>query len=98
MPLPTSSIPMRRVFLNCEPPDLRRPLTALEYARKAVTKATGDRGEYLDLLAQAYFEAGNAKEAVSTEEQALSSTPDAQGQQGLKKHLAQFMAAERLAR
>jgi serine/threonine protein kinase/Flp pilus assembly protein TadD len=85
-------------FLNCEPPDLRQPLAAVEYARKAVTKASGDRGEYLDLLAQAYFEAGNTKDAVSTEEQALRLTPDAQGQQGLKKHLAHFTAAEKPSR
>jgi tetratricopeptide (TPR) repeat protein len=83
-------------FLNCVPADLRRPLTAVEYAKRAAAKALGGGGEYLDLLAQAYFEAGNAKEAVSTEEKALSSTQDAKDQKTLQRHLAQFKAAERL--
>jgi cytochrome c-type biogenesis protein CcmH/NrfG len=89
---------MHRVFLTASHPIFGSRLPPWNMPRKAVTKASGDRGEYLDLLAQAYFEAGNAKDAVSTEEQALSSTPDAQGQRGLKKHLAQFMAAERPSR
>ncbi len=81
-------------FLTCEPADLRRPLTALEYSRKALVKSGGDGDDYLDLLAQAYFQSGNAREAVSTEEKALSSTQDVQGQKTLKRHLTQFMAAE----
>ena len=82
-------------FLICEPADLRQPLLALDYARKALAKSAGHRGAYLDLLARAYSQSGNAKEAVNTEEKALSSSQEEQDQKTYKRHLAQFKAAER---
>ena len=81
-------------FLTCEPADLQQPLTALEYSKRALLKS-GDNGtDYLDLLARSYFKSGNAREAVSTEEKAISSTQDLQGRKMLQRHLAEFTAAQ----
>jgi hypothetical protein len=68
----------------------------VDYARKAVAKGVAG-GDYLDMLAWAYFQSGNTREAVNTEEKALRSTEDAQSQETIKRHLAKFTAAERLA-
>jgi len=82
-------------FLTAEPADLRQPLLALDYARRALAKSAGFEGDYLDLLARAYFQSGNTKEAISTEEKALSSTQEEEGQKTYKRHLAQFKALAR---
>jgi non-specific serine/threonine protein kinase/serine/threonine-protein kinase len=77
-------------FLTCEPKDLRQPQTALDYAKRALAKSVGEQADYLDLLARAYFQSGDVSQAILTEEKALTSTHDAQDQQKLKRHLAQF--------
>jgi eukaryotic-like serine/threonine-protein kinase len=84
-------------FLTCEPADLQQPLTALAYAKRALPKAGDNATDYLDLLAKAYFQSGNTKEAVNTEEKALSSTQDVQGRKTLQRHLAEFTAAQNKA-
>jgi len=40
-------------FLNCEPADLREPVTAVEYAQRAVQKLGGKDPAALDFLARA---------------------------------------------
>jgi tetratricopeptide (TPR) repeat protein len=82
-------------FLTCEPKDLRQPQTALDYAKRALAKSVGEQTDYLDLLARAYFQSGNLSQAILTEEKALTSTHDAQDQQKLKRHLAQFTTSEK---
>ena len=49
------------------------------------------------MVARAYFQSGNTKEAVNTEEKALRSAEDVQAQETIKRRLAQFNAAARLA-
>ena len=60
-------------FLTCQPVRLRQPQTAVEYARRALEKSGGKDGDYLDLLAQAYFQAGDVAHAVEYEEKAVGS-------------------------
>jgi len=45
-------------------------------------------------VVKSYFKSGNTKEAVSTEEKALSSTQNVQDRQTLQRHLAEFTAAQ----
>jgi hypothetical protein len=51
-------------FLTCEPPDLRRPATALRYAEESVAKSGGTDSDSLDVLAQAYFQKGDFAHAI----------------------------------
>jgi serine/threonine protein kinase len=86
-------------FLECKPSDLREPATALNYAKESVAKG-GTGGEYLDILARAYFESGDAAQAVETEQKALNSLPPADPKQSIspirqriETQLAKFKAA-----
>jgi cytochrome c-type biogenesis protein CcmH/NrfG len=66
-------------FLTCEPKDLRDPAAALGYAEKAVEESGSTDSDNLDVMAQAYFENGDAVHAVATEEKALALLPPAKG-------------------
>jgi len=88
-------------FLNCEPSDLRDPATALKFAKESIAKG-GTGPDFLDVLAQAYFESGDVAQAIATEEKALSSMPPSDPKQSvtplrqtLDEHLAKFRSANR---
>jgi eukaryotic-like serine/threonine-protein kinase len=66
-------------FLSCEPKDLRDPVAALRYAKESVEKSGGADTDNLDILAQAYFQNGDATQAVAAEEKALALLPPAAG-------------------
>jgi non-specific serine/threonine protein kinase/serine/threonine-protein kinase len=66
-------------FLTCEPKDLRDRAAALGYAKKAVEESGSTDSDNLDVLAQAYFENGDAAHAVASEEKALALLPPAKG-------------------
>ncbi len=73
-------------FLTCEPVGLRQPQTAVEYAKRALEKSGGTDSDYLDLLARAYFQAGDVGRAVEYEEKAVSSlAATGPGQAGTSK-------------
>jgi eukaryotic-like serine/threonine-protein kinase len=59
------------LLLTCEPAQLRDPATALRFAQRAAG-TDGNDPSSLDVLAAAYFAAGNPTQAVATEEKALS--------------------------
>ena len=89
-------------FLNCEPAGLRQPQTAVEYAKRALAKSGKTSSDYLDLLAQAYFQAGDVDRAVESEEKALSSLPSTASsqaamskQRSFEAHLSQFKLAQK---
>ena len=89
-------------FLTCEPAELRQPQTAVEYVKRALAKSGETNSDYLDLLAQAYFQAGDADRAVENEEKALSSLPTTASshallskQRSLEARLAQFRLAQK---
>jgi serine/threonine protein kinase len=78
---PDELIQYAESFLECKPAALRDPAIALEYAKKAVEKSGGTGSEYLDMLALAYFQNGDAPRAIETEEKALSLLPPVNPQQ-----------------
>jgi tetratricopeptide (TPR) repeat protein len=89
-------------FLTCEPAGLRQPQTAVGYAKRALEKSGGTNSDYLDLLAQAYFQAGDVDRAVESEKKALSSLPTTASsqaamskQRSLEARLAQFRLAQK---
>ena len=89
-------------FLGCEPAGLRQPQTAVEYAKRALEKSGGSDSDYLDLLARAYFEAGDFDRAVENEEKALHSLPPTAAsqattakQRSLEARLSKFRLARK---
>jgi eukaryotic-like serine/threonine-protein kinase len=89
-------------FLECKPAALREPAIAVEYAKKAVEKSGGTGSDYLDMLAQAYFQNGNTAQAIETEEKALSALPPVNPQQPvsptrsrLEAQLAKYKAPQK---
>jgi tetratricopeptide (TPR) repeat protein len=88
-------------FLTCEPPDLREPATALQYAKESVAKSGGTDSENLDILAEAYSQNGDITHALETEQKAISLLPAPKSQdpvspvrQTLESHLAKFKATQ----
>ena len=80
-------------FLTCTPADLREPATALAYLKRAAAKSRGNDVDTLDLLAEAYFENGEPRQAIETEQKALSLVPPANPRrQKLELRLAKFQA------
>ena len=63
-------------FIECEPADLREPVTALKYAKQSIDKG-GSGPEYEDILARAYFLSGDVAQAISIEQKILASLPTA---------------------
>ncbi|MBZ5656959.1 MAG: protein kinase [Acidobacteriia bacterium] len=87
-------------FLTCEPKDLRDPVAALRYAKESVEKSGGTDPDDLDILAQAYFQNGDATQAVAAEEKALALLPPVAGNEvafparhRIETQLAKFKAA-----
>jgi tetratricopeptide (TPR) repeat protein len=68
---------------------------ALETARRADEMADGKDGAIADTLGKAYFDSGNAKKAVETQERALRLMKDAGAKedQGMKDRLEQYQKA-----
>lgn len=62
-------------LVDCPIPALARPAEAVAYARRAVEISKGAVPDYLDRLALAWFQAGNAPEAVASEQKALALIP-----------------------
>ena len=88
-------------LLTCHPADLRDPATALQYAKKSVTKSAGASSDQLDVLAQAYFQSGEVVRAIETEQKALKllaptqpHQPDPPAWHRIKTQLAKFKAAQ----
>ncbi|HSA92699.1 MAG TPA: tetratricopeptide repeat protein [Terriglobales bacterium] len=80
------------IYATVPEESLRNPERALEYARKAVALSEGKgRGHaaYLDTLAQALYLNGRFEEAVETEKEALSLSPDSEFMQGQLKRFEQ---------
>jgi serine/threonine protein kinase len=69
--------------------DLRSPARALPYAQQLVAMTNGMQPASLDLLARAYFGAGDFARAVETEKRALGLLPEGQGAPALRKELEQ---------
>jgi eukaryotic-like serine/threonine-protein kinase len=88
-------------FLTCEPVALRQPQTAVEYLNRALEKSGNAGSDYLDLLAQAYFQAGDIDRAVENEEKALGSLRPAASSQAaaskrtLEARLSKFRSAQK---
>jgi serine/threonine protein kinase len=87
-------------FLTCEPKDLRDSAAALRYARESVEKSGGTDTDNLDILAQAYFQNGDAVQAIASEEKALALLPPVAGGESpspahhrIESQLAKFKAA-----
>jgi eukaryotic-like serine/threonine-protein kinase len=86
-------------FLTCEPKDLRDPAAALRYAKKSVDESGGTDSENLDILAQAYFQNGDRRQAIASEEKALALLPAVKGNEAsptrhrIEAQLAKFKAS-----
>ena len=59
-------------LLTCVPDDLRDPVTALEFAKKAVAASNEQKPAILDTLALAYHMTGDTPRALETQQEALS--------------------------
>ena len=81
-----------------EPASLRDPALALELAEEACRQERENNGRqlwmYLDTLALAQFETGDAEQAITTQRQVLEMLPaTAERFRGeLEKHLARYEA------
>ena len=80
-------------LLHAEPRDLRSPETALLHAQAASDAAHGRDVKYLDLLAEAYNQAGHAQQAVTLERQVLALLPDPADRVDYERNLNRFQAA-----
>lgn len=99
---PTDKNDYASALLTCEPPDLRRPAEALQFAKAAVSAATN--AVYLDTLSLAYFQNGQRELAIETAHKALSLMPplkDGEKPTALRAevegHLAMFKEAGTLS-
>ena len=84
-------------LLHAEPRNLRSPETALLHAQAASDAAHGHNVRYLDLIAEAYNQAGQAQQAVAFERQALALLPDPADRVDYEHNLKRFQAALRKA-
>ena len=77
------------LLVTCENQDLRNPVRALDYARRAagIEKAP----HILDTLAESYYANGNIIPAIETEKKALEMMPA--NRTYYEKQLEKFMAA-----
>ena len=80
-------------LLKAEIESLRQPAKALELALRATRATKEPNAMFLDTLAWAYFQTGDAPSAIRTERQALTLVPagNALGQ-GLRSELEQGLA------
>jgi eukaryotic-like serine/threonine-protein kinase len=80
-------------LVRAEPPDLRDPAAAVRYARAASDAVGGRNALYLDIAAQALFQAGDGKGAIETGEKALALLPAESALRGqLERHIKEFRA------
>jgi non-specific serine/threonine protein kinase/serine/threonine-protein kinase len=78
-------------LLTTEPVDLRNPQLALRYAEQAVAGTRSANALFLDTLALAYYETGDAVRAVRTAEQAQALAPTGSSRRAMiDNHLARF--------
>ena len=84
-----------RLLLTCEPPDLRNPETALQFARQATEMTDDPQPESLATLALALFQTGEAFSAIEMQKRAISLVPETESSHraALQKRLAEFEAA-----
>jgi non-specific serine/threonine protein kinase/serine/threonine-protein kinase len=99
---PANAAPLFRALyawalLYAEPRSLRSPETALLYAQAASDAAHGHNVRYLDLVAEAHNQAGQAQQAVSFERQALALLPDPADRVDYEHNQERFQAALRKA-
>jgi serine/threonine protein kinase/tetratricopeptide (TPR) repeat protein len=59
-------------LLTCDPPELREPATALQFAKRAVATSTPPNPSFLHTLGWAQYRAGNREQAVATLERTLT--------------------------
>jgi tetratricopeptide (TPR) repeat protein len=79
------------LYATAEPPTLRDPAKALEYAQRAVAASDGGDANILDTLAEAYYVNQEFDEAIETEERALEIAP---GLEALQNQLVKFREAK----
>jgi tetratricopeptide (TPR) repeat protein len=99
---PANAAPLFRglyawALLHVEPRDLRSPEAALPLAQAASDAAHGHDVRYLDLLAEAYNQAGETQQAVAFERQVLALLPDPADRMDYERNLKRFQAALRKA-
>ena len=84
------------MLLTCKPEDLRDPVSALSFAKRAVEKNEGESPNYLDTLSLAYFMTGDTAKAIETQVKALALLPneDSSVRTGMETNMAKFRAAE----
>ena len=80
-------------LLHAAPYDLRAPEIALLHAQAASDAAHGHNVRYLDLVAEAHFQAGRAQQAIAIERQALALLPDPVDRLDYERNLKRFQAA-----
>ena len=80
-------------FLHCTPAALRQPQAAVACARRAVEKYRGPNSDALELLAEAYFQAGDPAHAVEAEQKALSLVPVGNVRGEMEARLARYKGA-----
>jgi tetratricopeptide (TPR) repeat protein len=85
-----------RVLLTCKPEDLRDPVSALSFAKRAVEKNEGESPLYLDTLSLAYFMTGDTAKAIETQVKALALLPneDSSVRTEMETNMAKFRAAD----
>ena len=63
---------------------------AMDAAKKANELSGGKDGSILDTLARAYWESGDAKKAISLQEQAIAVAPEGRMKESMKTTLEQY--------
>jgi non-specific serine/threonine protein kinase/serine/threonine-protein kinase len=89
-----------QALLTCVPLDLRNADEAVAIAERAAELSKGQDPDILDALARAYFQTGNHKGAVETEQKALTLLPSTlpgsrslPQRQNMEANLARFQSA-----
>jgi eukaryotic-like serine/threonine-protein kinase len=78
-------------LLRVEPVELKEPETALREAARASEAVAGRNPTYLDLMAEAHYQAGRKADAVALGERALALTPaDSAMRKQLLRHLEKY--------
>ena len=95
---PVNAAPLFRglyawALLHAAPRNLRQPETALLNAQAASDAAHGHNVRYLDLIAEANFQAGRPGQAVVVERQVLALLPDAIDRVDYEANLKRFRAS-----
>ncbi len=67
---------------------------AMDAAQKANDLSGGKDGSILDTLARAYWESGDAKKAISLQEQAIAISPEGRMKESMKETLKQYQSGK----